>query len=413
MKKATLFFVFMLLSVLTFAQSNVILVNGSANPTNICSWNGTPGSGDYLNIQLSNPSVGSWRFYYKPASGCPFFSNTSATGPYIVNGSSGYYVFTAFGNVSSQCIAGGCSTYWGNVTICAVNAITNAVLSCKTIYINPAAGYPVTGPSSFRGSAQFSTTNPTPNWQISDAFNYSLVSTWTNPTTVAAYTHTPLNSPVQITSSTFCSRNILTTNRDPLIYVSTSSYPFCVATVDVADHANANYPNAPSWAGLKHFTYNWLYNGSSVGTTQNYNYSAMPSGATLQCEVKQYQWNGSAWVLETQEMSNTMLFSGSASCGGGIRINGKLPKELPSAVSISPSPFKEEFTLKMNLENGGDCSLELYDLGGRLMSAGFKNRKFDSGNNVAVINTASLAPGMYIYKLKMNDQVHTGKIIKE
>jgi hypothetical protein len=413
MKKCTLFLVVsMLLSVLTFAQFDVILVNGSQNPTNICSWNGSPGSGDYLNIQLSNPSVSSWRFYYKPASGCPFLNNTSGTGPYWLGNDYGYYVFNPTGNVNCQCIVGSCSTYWGNIKICAVSS-TGTVLNCKTIYINPAAGNPVTGPSSFRGTGQFSTTASAPNWQVSDAFNYQ-INTIGNPMTLAAFLHTPLNSPVQLTATSFCSSNIITTNRDPRIYVSTSSYPFCAATVDVADHANANYPNAPSWAGLKHFTYNWLYNGSSMGTGQSFFYSAMGSGSTLQCQVSQYQWNGSTWVLETQEFSNTMNFTGSASCGGGIGIiNGELPKDLLTEVSVSPSPFKEEFALKMNLLNSSTYSFELYDLGGRVVKEIFKQKRLDSGNHIEVINASSMPSGIYIYKVKTNGQVYTGKIVKQ
>ncbi len=79
-------------------------------------------------------------------------------------------------------------------------------------------------------------------------------------------------------------------------------------------------------------------------------------------------------------------------------------------VNVYPNPFKKTINFKYRVNQPGDVAISIYDLQGREVKR-IKRGKHSVGEYRYRLNL-SLSPGMYIYKLKVGQQSHTGKLMR-
>ena len=77
------------------------------------------------------------------------------------------------------------------------------------------------------------------------------------------------------------------------------------------------------------------------------------------------------------------------------------------SVSVFPNPTTENLTVHYNLNYGGNTSIDILDVTGRIVMPVFSGFK-SSGNQVADANVISLSPGIYLIRLQVGD----GQIVK-
>jgi hypothetical protein len=79
-----------------------------------------------------------------------------------------------------------------------------------------------------------------------------------------------------------------------------------------------------------------------------------------------------------------------------------------AGISLHPNPFSDHFTIQVEPNTlHGPVSLRLYDYTGREVNF----REMESGT--VQIGTAHLPPGVYLYRLELeNGQAVNGKIVK-
>jgi hypothetical protein len=58
-------------------------------------------------------------------------------------------------------------------------------------------------------------------------------------------------------------------------------------------------------------------------------------------------------------------------------------------------------------------SLQIYNSRGILVSNVLKEAVLSAGNNSAIVNLENQLPGLYIYRLVVNGQTYSGKLIKQ
>ncbi|HEX7070626.1 MAG TPA: T9SS type A sorting domain-containing protein, partial [Rhodothermales bacterium] len=81
------------------------------------------------------------------------------------------------------------------------------------------------------------------------------------------------------------------------------------------------------------------------------------------------------------------------------------PNELPAGIALDgnyPNPFNPSTTLRYALPQGGDVTVQVFDVLGRqvaIYAAGFQS----AGQNEFRLNAANLASGMYVYRLQVSD----------
>lgn len=77
-----------------------------------------------------------------------------------------------------------------------------------------------------------------------------------------------------------------------------------------------------------------------------------------------------------------------------------------------PNPASEYFTIEFVAENSSSFNLQITDISGKLVHSSSYHAA-TSGNHAILLNTSSLAKGMYQYSLKNEDQVMigTGKLV--
>jgi len=89
-----------------------------------------------------------------------------------------------------------------------------------------------------------------------------------------------------------------------------------------------------------------------------------------------------------------------AICAGIQQISGNQEQ-----IKVYPNPNNGEFTVELN--NGAEKTLELFDLSGRLVMAG------TSHEDSAAITISQLANGVYHLKVRSNNSVQVIKIVKQ
>ncbi len=84
-----------------------------------------------------------------------------------------------------------------------------------------------------------------------------------------------------------------------------------------------------------------------------------------------------------------------------------------NSLSVSPNPVKDVCNIKFNLQKKASLNVSVYDINGRLVST-LMNEEASAGDvNLSWDRSAEndLAAGLYILKIKANDQVSTSKLL--
>lgn len=88
--------------------------------------------------------------------------------------------------------------------------------------------------------------------------------------------------------------------------------------------------------------------------------------------------------------------------------------DVPKAniIQFTPMPFKQELIAHLNLEDAANTSLTIMTADGRVLCNSWTNENIDKGTTQKAINTANWMPGIYFYKLLVNGEIFTGKLVK-
>jgi hypothetical protein len=82
-------------------------------------------------------------------------------------------------------------------------------------------------------------------------------------------------------------------------------------------------------------------------------------------------------------------------------------------IDATPNPFSSETVLGFTLSETSGVSLQIYNSRGILVSNVLKEAVLSAGNNSAIVNLENQLPGLYIYRLVVNGQTYSGKLIKQ
>lgn len=86
--------------------------------------------------------------------------------------------------------------------------------------------------------------------------------------------------------------------------------------------------------------------------------------------------------------------------------------QIKSKGNVYPNPFSESLFIELDSKKSGNLNFQLFDITGRML----RNESYDISsmeNQILEINTNLLKKGIYFYKLKMNDDFSSGKLVKE
>jgi len=68
--------------------------------------------------------------------------------------------------------------------------------------------------------------------------------------------------------------------------------------------------------------------------------------------------------------------------------------------------------LSFNLNQNEVNSCNIQDINGKLIKSAFTNKHFQAGHNLEIINTSTLAPGIYIIELTSGNTKYQFKLAK-
>jgi hypothetical protein len=78
-------------------------------------------------------------------------------------------------------------------------------------------------------------------------------------------------------------------------------------------------------------------------------------------------------------------------------------------VAVYPNPATTTANFKLTLKRPASIDLEIADMAGRVV-ARERRIKASIGEHTIPVNTSSLSPGLYVYKLRAGGEVQTGKL---
>lgn len=81
------------------------------------------------------------------------------------------------------------------------------------------------------------------------------------------------------------------------------------------------------------------------------------------------------------------------------------------AVKVYPNPFSSEVHFEFTLEKDSHVLLEIFNMTGQKVTVLMDNLVSKGVSNRISFVPADQTPGMFIYRLKMDDEVHTGRIL--
>lgn len=87
------------------------------------------------------------------------------------------------------------------------------------------------------------------------------------------------------------------------------------------------------------------------------------------------------------------------------------PNYLQSKIAIYPNPTEDLQTLTINTEHSEKLNITLYDISGREVKNVY-NGESSIGDQALQVRLGGLAPGMYFYHIRIGNDVHNFKIIK-
>ncbi len=83
---------------------------------------------------------------------------------------------------------------------------------------------------------------------------------------------------------------------------------------------------------------------------------------------------------------------------------------LGNDLSVFPNPFGNELNISLSLNEGRNVSVELVDIAGRVVSSSNAGL-LSAGSQSLSLNTAGVAPGIYLVRVKAGDQTFTRKVV--
>ncbi|MCU7493924.1 MAG: T9SS type A sorting domain-containing protein [Ignavibacteria bacterium] len=89
-------------------------------------------------------------------------------------------------------------------------------------------------------------------------------------------------------------------------------------------------------------------------------------------------------------------------------------KSVPAAYKLEqnyPNPFNPTTQIQFSLKQSGNVTLKVYDVVGREVATLFNNEYMGAGTYKAQFSGANLASGMYIYRLNVNGNILTNKMM--
>jgi len=111
--------------------------------------------------------------------------------------------------------------------------------------------------------------------------------------------------------------------------------------------------------------------------------------------------------LSDIQMDNVLLEK------SGLQVRNFKGESIPIVYALEqnyPNPFNPATTIKYQIPEGGIVTLKIYDILGSEVTTlvdDFKNE----GKYETTFDASSLASGVYLYRLKVNDFVNTKKMI--
>lgn len=80
-----------------------------------------------------------------------------------------------------------------------------------------------------------------------------------------------------------------------------------------------------------------------------------------------------------------------------------------AVVNVFPVPANDRINFDLSLSENADVTLKIIDLTGRTVAEAQRG-KMGKGRHTVTVHTADLATGVYIYQVRMNDEVTSGKL---
>ncbi|MDZ4667271.1 MAG: CHRD domain-containing protein [bacterium] len=112
--------------------------------------------------------------------------------------------------------------------------------------------------------------------------------------------------------------------------------------------------------------------------------------------------------IRGQLLRNYRISSLSSSPTGVTNFN----VNLPNGINVYPNPIANELNINLNAFYNGNATVVIYDLNGKTVLT--KMNQVSAGNNVILLNTENLSPGLFIVELQLNNElIARTKIIKD
>lgn len=134
--------------------------------------------------------------------------------------------------------------------------------------------------------------------------------------------------------------------------------------------------------------------------------------------------DGNGYSLELKEVTldNTLAENWSASVQylgtpgteNGIITSADTEQEIPNSIALNqnyPNPFNPSTVISYQLAENSRVSLEVFDMLGRKVASLIHSERMAAGVHQVTFQADNLASGIYIYRLKVNDEMFTKKML--
>jgi len=96
--------------------------------------------------------------------------------------------------------------------------------------------------------------------------------------------------------------------------------------------------------------------------------------------------------------------------GETVEITYQLDNEQMEVVNAYPNPFIDETTLNIRMPEAGDVQIEIFDTMGKRVWT--QQEEVQGGMNAIRLNLADHRSGTYLYRLQLNGETISGKLVK-
>jgi|GEM_PF-3354749 len=147
-----------------------------------------------------------------------------------------------------------------------------------------------------------------------------------------------------------------------------------------------------------------LFTHADLASLYNPNFTGNPDTATITItsSLQSSPFKKTALAIDEIYFTDTAV-----TAGVKLREKAALP---PPEISVFPNPFSDKAIIKYDLAQGGQVSLNIYDLNGKKVSEPVQGNQV-SGAYEVVLDGSGLKNGVYYYLLQTANQVYSGKLI--